>query len=430
MFGAMLLCLLTGLPIVFILGSLGIIFAALLWGPQSLMMIVYGIYSLENSFIFLALPLFCFMGFILQTSGVADDLFEMAYRWMGGVRGGLAMGVVLICALFAAMVGLSGPATLAMGLIALPAMLKRNYDKELVLGTIQAGGALGILIPPSITFVIYAMVARESVGQLFASGVFPGLLLAAFYILYIGIRSYLQPKLAPALPLEERASWHGKLISLRGVVLPILIVILVLGSILLGITTPTEAAAGGCVGAIIAAGVRRTLGWGMLKDAMRRTLRITAMVCWLLIGATVFSAVYNALGAVGLIKDLLGAMQLGKMGILGLMLFSFLVLGCFLDDTAILFITMPIYLPLLESLGVDKVWFGCLVVLTTESAYLTPPFGMNLFYMKGIVPKGITMVDIYKSIVPFVCIQVVGLLIVLIFPQIALWLPTILFRRT
>jgi len=374
-------------------------------------------------YLLVAVPLFVYTGLILQQAGIADAMFDTMRKWTARINGGLAVGVIIICAIFAAMVGISGAATVAMGLIALPAMLKHGYDKELALGTIQAGGALGILIPPSVAFVIYGIVAEQSIGQLFMGGVFPGLLLATLYITYILVRCYLQPRMGPPLPLEERASWKEKFISLRGLVIPVLLVFLIMGLIMLGITTPTEASGAGAIAVTLYALINRKLNWTTLKSALLSTTRVSGMIAWILIAAIAFGKIYTGLGAVDVLDNLLKAAGLGAWGTLILMQVSFLIMGCFLDDTAILFICAPLYVPIVASYGFNLVWFGVLYVMNTEMAFLTPPFGINLFYMKGVVPKEISITDIYKSIVPYVGLQALGLAIVMIFPQIALWLP-------
>jgi tripartite ATP-independent transporter DctM subunit len=428
MFGVMVLLLCTGLPVTFVIGSVGIIFAYFLWGPGGLSMIIYPTYGLSLTFLLAAVPLFIFMGLILQKSGIADDLFEAMYKWAGGLRGGMAVGTVIVCAIIAAMVGISGAATVAMGLIALPAMLKRNYSKYLATGTIQAGGALGLLIPPSIPFLVYAFVAQQSAGMLFASGVMPGLLLCVLYIVYILIRSALQPELAPALPPEERATFREKLVSLKALVLPFAVIFSVMACVVLGITTITEASVIGALGAMVAAAVHRRLTFRMIRESLERTTVVTAMVMWIALAAVCFGSIYTGLGAATMVKEVFLGLGLGPWGVLICMQLSFFVLGMFLDDTAILFLTVPLYLPIVKQLGFDPLWFGTLFVINMQMAFLTPPYGLNLFYMKGVVPKGITMTDLYWSVWPFVLIQAVGLALVMIFPQIALWLPNAVFR--
>lgn len=437
MFGLMVLLLLSGLPLTFGLGAIGLGFSIWLWGgPASAATVIFTTYNVMKMFILVAIPLFIFMGVVLELSGIADDLYETVYKWMGGLRGGLGMGTIIICAVIAAMVGVSGAATVTMGLIALPSMLKRGYNKTMITGGIQAGGALGFLIPPSVVAIIYCLLARVSVGKLFCSGIGPGLMLALFYIIYIGIRCSLQPEMGPALSPEERANWREKFISLRGLILPFILIFTVLGFIIFGITSPTEASAVGAAGALVCAAIHRRLTWATLKEAVLRTARITGAVMWIVVGALAFSTVYNGLGAVEMVEGFITALPVSPLGILVMMQLSFFILGCFLDDTAILFITCPVYVPLAVDLGFDPIWFGILYIINMQMAFITPPFGYCLFYMLGIVkdlyrtgriPVEITIGDVYRSVWPFVALQALGLVMVIIFPQIAMWLPNHIF---
>ena len=439
MFGLMFLLLVSGLPLAFGLGAIGFAFTIWLWGgPAATGMVVFTTYGVMRMFLLIAIPLFIFMGIILEISGIADDLYGAIYKWMGGLKGGLGMGTIAICALIAAMVGVSGAATVTMGLIALPSLIKRGYNKIMVTGAIQAGGALGFLIPPSIIAIIYGMLARVSVGKLFAAGVGPGFMLAIFYIIYIGVRCRLQPHLGPALPPEDRASWREKFLSLRGLILPGILIAMVLGFIILGITSPTEASAVGAAGALICAALHRRLSWSIFNEAVIRTARVTGIIMWVVVGALAFSTVYDGLGAAKMVEAFIGGLPLGPYGILILMQLSFFVLGTMLDDTAILFITLPIYVPLITFLGFDPIWFGILYIINMQMAFLTPPFGYTLFYMLGIVKdlyrtgtisEEITIGDVYRSVWPFVAMQGVGLAVVIIFPQIAMWLPELIFGK-
>jgi len=423
LFGALFALLLTGVPLAFILGGIGVAAAWLFLGTPSLYIITTRIWGAMNLFPLVAVPLFVFMAGILQRSGLAGALYDTIYKWMGGLRGGLAAGTVVIAAIFAAMSGVSAAATVSLGLIALPSMLERRYDKVMVTGAIQAGGALGILIPPSVSMIVFAVFAEVSVGRLFMAGVLPGLLTTAVFIAYILIRCYLRPSLGPPLPVEDRATWREKFVSLRQIGLPVLIVLGVLGSIYMGIATPTEAAAVGVLGVIISAAVYRRLNWAMLKEAGFDSLRLTVMIMWISFGAYCYSAIYTALGATEVVEQVLSLMPGGAWGVIVGMQLSFFVLGCMLDPIGIIMITAPIYLPLVVSLGFDPVWFGVLYTMNMEMGFLTPPFGFNLFYMKAVVPPSITMTDIYRSIIPFVGLQALSLAVVMVLPQIALWLP-------
>ena len=428
LFGAIIVFLALGLPLSFVLGGVGVAGSYLLWGDKGLYLLTSQAYGAMGKFTLLAIPLFIFMAMILERAGVADDLYTLMHRWMGPLRGGLAIGTVIICTIFAAMSGISGAATVSMGVIALPAMLKRGYDKTIAMGCISGGGALGILIPPSVPMILYATLTGESIGGLFAGGILPGLLLASLFIIYIGIRCYFQPLLGPALPEEERVSWREKVISLKAVALPMMIIVMVLGSIYAGVCTATEAAALGCLGAIISAAVYRKLNWTLIKEACYRTAALTAMIIWILIGAYCFTAVYTGTGAHKLMEHILLSIPGGRYAILITMQLVFFILGCILDPVGIIMICTPVFVPVIKALGFDPLWFGVLFIMNMEMGYLTPPFGFNLFYMKAIVPEGITMGDIYRSIVPFVVLQGVGLIIVIVFPEIALWLPKLIAR--
>ena len=426
-FGALLLFLMLGLPLSFVLGGVSMIFLYFTWGPESFYMVAAQTWGAMNKFTLVAIPLFIFMAMILERSGVAKDLYEMMYLWFGPVAGGLAIGTVVICAIFSAMCGISGAAVVSMGTIALPSMLQRNYDKELALGCINSGGGWGILIPPSVIMILYALISGESVGALFAGGVFPGLMLLVLVSCYIAVRCYFQPHLGPALPKAERGNWHRKLAAMKAVILPIIIVAMVLGSIIGGITTPTEAAATGVLGAIISALIYRQFSWGLIKEAALRTLRLTGMIMWILFGAYCFSAAYNGMGANRLIENLMQHIPGGAWGSIIFIQLVIFLLAMVLDPAGIMMICVPVFLPIIKAHGFDPLWFGILFVINMEIGYMTPPFGFNLFYLKGIVPPGITMGDIYRSVIPYTIVESTGLALVMIFPQIAVWLPHKLF---
>jgi len=422
-FVSLILFLALGLPLSFVLGGVSMVFIYGTWGPQAFYMVAAQTWGAMNKFTLVAVPLFIFMAMILERSGVANDLYDMMYIWFGPVRGGLAIGTVVICAIFAAMCGISGAAVVSMGTIALPSMLKRNYDKLLALGCINSGGGWGILIPPSVIMILYALISGESVGKLFAGGVFPGLMLLVMVSSYIGIRCYFQPHLGPALPAEERGDWGRKLKAFKAVLLPMIIVLMVLGSIIGGITTPTEAAAMGVLGALISALVYRQLSWRLIEEAALRTLRLTGMIMWILFGAYCFSAAYHGMGAPRLIEDLMTYIPGGPWGTIVFIQIVIFILAMVLDPAGIMMITVPIFLPFVVAHGFDPLWFGILFVINMEIGYMTPPFGFNLFYLKGIVPPSISMGDIYRSVIPFTIVESAGLALVMIFPQIAVWLP-------
>ena len=426
-FGSLLFLLILGLPLVFVLGGVAVVFLYFTWGPEAFYILGTRMWGTMNSFTLLAIPLYIFMAMLLERAGVAQNLYRMMHLWWGGVRGGLAIGTVFICTIFAAMCGISGAAVVSMGTIALPHMLSRGYDKRLALGAINAGGGFGILIPPSVLMVLYALITGVSVGKLFAGGVLPGLLLSALVSLYIGIRCWFQPQLGPSLPPEERGNWAEKLAALRAVILPIFIVGLVLGSIFAGLATATEAAAIGVFGALIAAVVHRQLTWTLLREASWRTFALTGMVMWILFAAHAFSTAYNSMGAQSLIEGLLQYIPGGQWGALGAILVILFLLGMVLDPVGIMLITLPVFIPIVTSYDFDPIWFGVIFIICMEIGYMTPPFGFNLFYLKGVAPPGVTMADIYQSVWPYVGVIVIGLFILILFPDIVMWLPDRLY---
>ncbi len=423
LFGLFIVLMAAGLPLVFALGAAAVIGTYFLWGPAALHLAAIRAYSAANSFVLLAIPLFIFMGCMLERSGIAQGLYELMHKWLGGVRGGLAVGTVIVCAIFAAMVGVSGAATVTMALVAMPPMLRYGYSKYLTVGTIAAGGALGVLIPPSVLFIVLGLYTNTSVGRLFMGGMPAGLLLVSLFVLYALVICRVKPELGPAVPPQERAGWSEKIVALKAVALPLLLVGLVLGSLLGGLATPSEAAGVGALGALLCAWAAGGLDRASVMDAAERTLRLSAMVMWIVFAASMFTALYTAIGAEQLVRDALSAMPGGRWGIIVGMQLVWLVMGCFLDPLGIMIITAPLFFPIATRLGFDPVWFGVLFVVNMEMAFLTPPFGFNLFYMRSVVPKDITMGDIYLSVLPFIALQALGLVIMMIFPEIILFLP-------
>lgn len=426
-FGSLLLFLMLGTPLAFVLGGVSVVFLYFEMGPIGFYLLASKMWETMQSPTLMAVPLFVYMAILLEKSGVANDLYDMMHQWWGGLRGGLAIGTVLICVIFAAMSGISGAAVVTMGTIALPKMLERGYDKKLALGAINAGGGWGILIPPSILMVLYSLLTEVSVGRLFAAGIGPGLTLFVLVSIYIGVRCWLQPELGPALPPEERASWGQKMASLRAVILPILIVTIVLGAIFGGFATPTEAAAIGVFGALVATLVNGQLSWPVIHEAAIATLKLTALVMWILFAAHAFSTAYTALGAQSLISGVMEYLPGGRWGALFFMLMVLFFFGMVLDPVGIMLITLPVFLPVVEGAGFDPIWFGILFIIMMEVGYMTPPFGFNLFYLKGVAPPDVTMGDIYASVFPYVMVTLVGVLLIILFPQIALYLPALFY---
>ncbi|MBM2292899.1 TRAP transporter large permease subunit [Sulfitobacter pseudonitzschiae] len=427
-FGSLLVFLLLGTPLAFVLGGVSVVFLYFEMGEIGFYLLASKMWETMQNPTLMAIPLFVFMAILLEKSGVANDLYDMMHQWWGGLRGGLAIGTVLICVIFAAMSGISGAAVVTMGTIALPKMLERGYDKKLALGAINAGGGWGILIPPSILMVLYALLTEVSVGRLFAAGVGPGLTLFVLVSLYIGGRCWLQPDLGPALPPEERADWGQKFRSLRAVILPILIVTIVLGAIFGGFATATEAAAIGVFGALFATGVNGQLSWKVIHEASIATMKLTALIIWILFAAHAFSTAYTALGAQSLISDLMAYIPGGRWGALAFMLMVLFFFGMVLDPVGIMLITLPVFLPVVQQAGFDPIWFGILFIIMMEVGYMTPPFGFNLFYLKGVAPPDVTMGDIYASVIPYVIVTLIGVLLIILFPGIALYLPNLFYN--
>jgi tripartite ATP-independent transporter DctM subunit len=435
---ALLMCttlmvlLLTGQRVFGAVGFVGAAASLLLWGDGGSEMPFNASMVLLNWFPLLTLPLFIFMGYMLSESGIANDLYKMFHVWMGPLNGGLAIGTVVLMVAISAMNGLS-VAGMAIGTsIALPEMLKRGYDKKMITGVIQAGSSLGIMVPPSIVLVLYGMIARQPVSQLWLAGVFPGLLLALLFVGYIVIRCKLNPALGPSLSFEERSSISGreKIALLRAGIVPIAIVFMVTGLFMLGVTSLVESSAVGAAAAMIAAMAKGRLSRTVLDSSLHKTLSVSCMFMWIILAALCYGAVFDGLGAVHAIEILfLEKWGLSPWGVLIMMQVSYIIMGMFLDDTAMLVIVAPLYIPLIIALGFNPIWYGVLYTVTCQIAYMTPPFGYNLFLMKAMAPKEVTLVDIYGSIVPFVTLMVIGLGLIITFPQIALYLPELYFPK-
>ncbi|WP_029618799.1 TRAP transporter large permease [Pseudorhizobium marinum] len=425
MFSSMLLSMLTGQRVFAVIGFVGVVAAAILWGNGGFELGFSAAMKLMKWYPLLTLPLFIFMGYLLSESGIAEDLYKAFHVWMGGLRGGLAVGTIGLMVVISAMNGLSVAGMAIGATIALPELLKRGYDKTMVTGVIQAGSSLGILVPPSVVLVLYGMIARQPVGQLWLAGALPGLLLAALFIIYVLVRCHFNPALGPVLPKEERdIPLRDKLLLLRAGILPFLIFFLMMGLFLMGYTSLVESSAVGALSALVVAALKGRLGNGVLTRTIEQTLGISCMFMWIILAALCFGAVFDGLGAVRAIEGLLvNDWGLSPWTILIMMQLSFILMGMFLDDTAMLVIVAPLYIPLVGKLGFDLVWYGVLYTITCQISYMTPPFGYNLFLMRAMAPKEISLGDIYRSVWPFVIIMMIGLAIIMAFPQIALWLP-------
>ena len=432
MFSTMMLSLFTGQRVFGAIGFVAVVAALLLWGDRGGFVIAFSsAMKLMKWYPLLTLPMFIFMGYVLAESKNAADLYRMFQVWMGGLNGGLAVGTIGLMVLISAMNGLSVAGMAIGATIALPELLKRGYDKRMVTGVIQAGSSLGILVPPSVVLVLYAMIARQPVGQLWLAGVVPGLMMAAMFIIYIVIRCRLNPALGPALPAGERDVGRAeKLRLLRAGLLPLFIFAAMMVPFVNGWTSLVESSAIGALAAFAAAVLKRRMTRQVFETSVRQTLAISCMFMWIILAALAFGAVFDGLGAVKAIENVFTErLGLDPWMILILMQLSFILMGTFLDDTAMLVIVAPLYVPLVGALGFDLIWYGILYTITTQIAYMTPPFGYNLFLMRAMAPPEIGVGDIYRSIVPFVLVMIVALAIVMAFPQIALWLPGAVYNN-
>lgn len=425
MFVTMLAMMFTGQRVFGAIGFVSAGAALLLWGDGAIEMPYMAAWKLFKWYPMLTLPLFIYMGFMISESGIANDLYKMFHVYFGGVRGGLAIGTMGMMVAISAMNGLSVAGMAIGATIALPEMLKRNYDKRMITGVVQAGSSLGILIPPSVVLVLYGMIARQPVSKLWLAGIFPGLFMATLFILYIYIRCRLQPELGPVLPKEERnIPFKEKIKLLRAGIIPFVIFFCMTGLFLMGIASLVECSAVGALLATLAAIFKKKLNKKVLEATVRKTLGVSCMFMWIILAALCFGAVFDGIGAVKAIEYLfIERWNLTPWGVLIMMQLSYILMGMFLDDTAMLVIVAPLYVPLIISLGFDPIWYGVLYTITCQIAYMTPPFGYNLFLMRAMAPKEISLADIYRSIIPFVLVMCLGLAVVMAFPGMATWLP-------
>jgi tripartite ATP-independent transporter DctM subunit len=433
MFGSMLLMMLTGQRMFGVIGFVAVISAVFLWGDRGGYDLAFAqTIKVMNWYPLLTLPMFIFMGYVMSESRLADDLYRMFHVWFGRVPGGLAIGTILLMVLISAMNGLSVAGMAIGATIALPELLRRSYDKRMVTGVIQAGASLGILVPPSVVMVLYAMIARQPVGQLWLAGVLPGLLLATLFIVYIWLRCKLNPELGPPIAEEDlkNISQREKYRLLLAGLMPLGIFALMMVPFVMGYTRLVESSVIGALAATAVSVFKGRMSWRVLEVCSRNTLAISCMFLWIILAALAFGAVFDGLRAVDFVRSLfMDNLGLGRWEILILMQLSFIVMGTFLDDTAMLVIVAPLYVPIVSMLEFNLIWYGVLYTITCQIAYMTPPFGYNLFLMRAMAPNDVTLSDIYRSIIPFVGVMILGLAIVMMFPQIALWLPETLYNR-
>ncbi len=424
-----ILLLVTGLPLAWVMGATAVIFSLTLFGPNIMVMMVGRVYQMMLNYALVAVPLFIFMAAILQQSGVADQLFKAVYIWSGPFRGGLAIGTIISCTIMAAMVGIVGAEIVTFGMIALPGMLERKYDGRIALGSICAGGGMATLIPPSVVFIVYAMTAGASVGELFIAGIIPGLLLGALFIAYIVVATWLKPEMAPAAPEEERnIPLKQKLALLKGLIMPGLLASMVLGSIYAGVATPSEAAGIGCLGALISAAINRRLTFKGVKTALYDTVKVSCMLAWLFFGAQTIIGIYTLAGGDEFVRNAVMSLPFGKWGAIIGMQLILIFLGMFLDWIGIVLLTMPLFVPIILDLGFDNVWFGVVFCMNMHISYLSPPFGPSIFYLKSVVGDKISVGAIYRANMPYLWLTVVALILVVAFPGLSLWLPSIMLK--
>ncbi|PZX15844.1 tripartite ATP-independent transporter DctM subunit [Palleronia aestuarii] len=437
MFGSLLVLLMAGLPLAFVTGGLACVFLFVLGDERALNIVPSRIFPLMTNYQLSAIPLFIFMAAMLERAGIINEMFDVIYKVLGGLKGGLASATVIASTILAAMVGVIGAAVVTMGIIALPAMLARKYDPKIAMGSIMAGGTLGILIPPSILAIIYAVVAEQSVGELFIGAVIPGLMLSGLYIGYVSLRCFINPQMGPPIPMEERISTREKIGLMGNMAAPLILIAVVLGIIFSGVATPVEAAGIGTFGAFIVAAIHRKLDWPTIREACLTTLKASAMVIWIMFGATIFVGLYVLEGGQQFVQEALAATGLGPWGILILMQIILVVLGMFLDWVGILLLCVPIFVPIIRALGAQAfglgdpddlvLWFGVLYLVNMQMSFLSPPFGYALFYLRGVAPDSIPMTDIFKAALPFLGLQVLGLALCMVFPQIITWLPRLVY---
>ena len=424
-----LLGMASGLPLAFVLGGTAMVSGIIFWGPQAMYGIMSSSVGAMNNFVLVAVPLFIFMAMTLGESGLAEDLYLALYKWSGRLRGGLAAVTVVVCTLLAACSGLAAAGILTMGTIALPQMLRHGYNKHIALGSILGGGTLAQLIPPSVVIILYCMVTALSVGKMFAGGFASGFIIAGIFVAYILIRAYFQKELCPALPPEERVSLREKIVSLRSLVLPVILIVTVLGSIFAGIATPTEAAGVGAGGALLCAAVLRRLSWQMLWRSLTASLKVAGMVGWLVLSAYGFSSVFIGSGGGKLVETVLLFLGGGTAwGVLAVVILLLFVAGMIMEPTVIVLVGAPLVVPVMASFGFDLVWFGIIFNVMIQIAFISPPFGYSLFYLLGVSPPGIKTADVYKAAWPFIGLQLICLVVFIIFPASFMWLPHLLYK--
>lgn len=424
MFGSLILSIMFGVSLAFALGAIGTITALIMWGPAGLMPIVTGVFNYMWMLLLAAIPLFVFIGVALSKSSIATDMYEAFYLWSGRMRGGLAVGTCGFAAALSAMTGNCSASTVTTGLVAIPPMRERKYNESIIFGSIGSAGTMGILIPPSITLIVIGMMTGQSIGKLFAGGLVAGVLIVTAFILYIIVRAHLQPELCPAM--EETVPFIVKVKAIKSVALPVLIILSILGSLFLGIATPTEASSVGAMAVLICVMIRGECNLQFLKEVSYQTASITGMILWIMFGAAGFVAIYSGGGGIYFVQSSLMSLDVNPLVMIITLQLTILVLGMFLDPMGIILLCMPIFYPVVQNLGFDPVWYGVVFNIALCIGYITPPFGYNLFYLKSLSPET-DMNIIFKSMMPFIFIMVTAMVIMMIFPSIILWLPQVMY---
>ena len=415
-----------GCEVAFSMGAAGVLSAFLFWGPAGMKVFAMNAFDIMSNFSLVPLPLFLFMSVVLERSGIAEKMFTVAYNFLGGIPGGLAAAIIVVGAVLGAMVGVVATGIVTMALMALSFMLKLGYDRKLTEGAIMAGGGLAVLIPPSGIFILYGAYTGTSIGKLFAGGLIPGIILAGIYIVFILISCKLKPSLGPAIPKQDRPTNRERFASLKGIILPTILVLLVLGSIMLGLATPTEAASLGALGSVICAAINRSFSWKLIREACERTFTLSGIVMWVMIGAYTFKSSLAATGGIALIQESILGFGSNKVVILIGMVVIFLVLGMLIDEISVMMVTFPIFIPILLVLNIDMLWFGVLFLVTVEVALLSPPFGYCLFVMKSVVDVA-KIKELWAAVVPFIICIFALIVCMFLFPKLATWLPGLIF---
>ncbi|MDO6616508.1 TRAP transporter large permease subunit [Pacificibacter sp. 1_MG-2023] len=428
MFAALFVLVFVGVPVAFSLMIIAIAFGYTVFGDLIILQLYGPLLNTASNFVLAAIPLFIFMGAVLERSGIAKRLFHALQLWLGGLPGGLALSTIAMCAIFAAASGVVGAVEIVVGMMAIPPMMKAGYKNDLIAGTICAGGSLGTIIPPSVIVVVYASIAQLSTGQLFAASILPGLLMVVFFVGYILVRSVMRPNDAPPLPLAERSTpvTEKLKISMTAMLPPLALIVMVLGSLLAGIASATEAAAVGAAGTVLLTLMFRELNLKLIMDSLGVTLRITSMIMLIIAGGTMFTSIFAVTGGGNLVRDTVETIGYGNVGIIAFFLTVVFFAGFVLDWVSIVLIFIPIFAPIVKSAGIDPIWFAMMVLVVIQTSYLTPPMAPSIFYLRSIAPKSMTYIQMYRGVLPFVAAQMLVLVVIILFPAVVTWLPSVL----